>query len=107
MIKGDIVLITFPFTDLTGPKLRPGVVLSEIGPDITVCFITTQIQHQDPTDILISPEPANGIKAVSVIRTSKIATLDKSLIKGLLGKLSSSEISQLNHNLKILFSLLS
>jgi len=27
MTKGDIVLITFPFTDLSGTKLRPAIVL--------------------------------------------------------------------------------
>jgi mRNA interferase MazF len=42
MAKGDIVLITLPFTDLSGSKLRPAVVLAGTGLDLTVCFITTQ-----------------------------------------------------------------
>ena len=41
MVKGDIVLITFPFTDLTGSKLRPTIVLADTELDVTVCFITT------------------------------------------------------------------
>jgi mRNA interferase MazF len=36
MSKGDIVLITFPFTDLSGNKLRPAVVLSNTNLDLTV-----------------------------------------------------------------------
>ena len=47
MVKGDIVLITFPFTDLSGSKLRPTVVLAETELDVTVCFITTQLQWQE------------------------------------------------------------
>jgi hypothetical protein len=35
MAKGDIVLITFPFTDLSSSKLRPGVVLADTNPDFT------------------------------------------------------------------------
>ena len=42
MTKGDIILITFPFTDLSGSKLRPALVLADRSFDVTVCFITTQ-----------------------------------------------------------------
>ena len=41
MAKGTIVLITFPFTDLSGSKLRPVVILAETIEDVTVAFITT------------------------------------------------------------------
>ena len=105
MAKGDIVLITFPFTDLSGSKLRPAVVLADTNFDITVCFITTQIGWQEPTDILLLANSINGLKKASLIRTSKIATLDKSLVKGLLGKLIQNELTDLNVKLKILFQI--
>ena len=105
MVKGDIVLITFPFTDLSGSKLRPSVVLVDNGIDFIVCFITTQMQWQEPTDIVLSPSSTNGLKKQSLIRTSKIATLDNSLAKGLLGKLTSTELTDLNNKLKLLFDL--
>jgi mRNA interferase MazF len=47
MAKGDIVLITFPFTNLSGSKLRPAIVLTETNLDITVCFITSQINGKN------------------------------------------------------------
>jgi mRNA interferase MazF len=100
MAKSDIVLITFPFTDLSGSKLRPAVVLVDTSADITVCFITTQLGWQEPTDVLLQPNTINGLRTTSLIRTSKIATLDKSLAKGLLGRLSSKESMELNVKLK-------
>ena len=105
MAKGDIVLITFPFTDLSGSKLRPAVVLADTNLDLTVCFITSQTQWQEPTDIFLSPDSLNGLRIKSLVRISKIATLDKALAKGLLGKLSQNEINNLNSKLKILFQI--
>ena len=105
MAKGDVVLITFPFTDLSGSKLRPAVVLASTSLDLTVCFITTQLGWQEPTDVLLTPSTSNGIWKPSLIRTSKIATLDKALAKGLIGKLSATEVSDLNIRLKLLLQL--
>ncbi len=105
MLKGDLILITFPFTDLSGSKLRPVVILAHTKLDITVCFITTQIQWREPTDILLNPNSNNSLKKISLIRMSKIATLNKSLSKGLLGKLNEDEVSELDGKLKLIFKL--
>ena len=105
MAKGDIVLIVFPFTDLTGSKLRPGVVLVESNLDLVVCFITTQLSWKEPTDIQLTPNSTNNLKQVSLVRISKLATLDRQLVKGLLGNLSTSELEEINSSLKSLFQL--
>lgn len=105
MRKGDVLLITFPFTNLSGSKLRPAIVLAETELDVTVCFITTQLQWQEPTDIQLFPTSNNGLLKQSLIRTSKIATLDKKLAKGLLGRLTHNEVEDLNKKLKTLLQL--
>ena len=105
MAKGDIILITFPFTDLSGSKLRPAVVLADTSFDLTVCFITTQIHWEEPTDVVLIPNPDNGLKKQSLIRTSKIATIDRALAKGLLGTLNQNELADLNNKLKALLQL--
>jgi mRNA interferase MazF len=45
------------------------------------------------------------LRKPSLLKISKIATLDKSLAKGLLGKLSEKELIELNENLKNIFQL--
>ncbi|MBW7891669.1 MAG: type II toxin-antitoxin system PemK/MazF family toxin [Chitinophagaceae bacterium] len=105
MAKGDIVLITFPFTNLSGKKLRPAVILVDTDLDLTVCFITSRTAWLEPADVWLTPSATNGLRKESLIRTSKIATLDKSLAKGLLGRLSIAELNDLNNKLKILFQL--
>jgi len=105
MPKGDIVLIPFPFTDLTGNKLRPALVLTETHLDLTIAFITTQLQWQEPTDILLQPGYSNGIKKTSLIRLSKIATVDRSLVVGKIGEIGPTVIPELNVKLKLLFQI--
>ena len=105
MIKGDIILIPFPFTDLTGNKLRPAVVLIETDNDLTVSFITTQLKWRDVNDIELLPSNDNGIKKDSLIRLSKIATVDRSLAIGKLGELQKGQLTELNIKLKKLFQL--
>lgn len=103
MKKGDIVLI--PFTDLSGSKNRPALILHEDGLDVTVAFISSEIKWQTPNDLLLSPTSKNGLKKVSLVRTSKIATLDKELVLGLLGELTYKEVVNLDQKLINLFEI--
>ena len=99
MKKGDIVLISFPFTDISGNKNRPAIILINSDEDITVCFVTTQLQWQSDYDIIIQPSLSNRLKKTSLIRLNKFATLDKNLVIGLLGELDNNYIEILNRNL--------
>ena len=105
MTKGDIILITFPFTDLSGSKMRPAIVLADFALDVMVCFITTQAEKQEITDVELLPNSINGLRKQSLIRTSKIATLEKSLAKGLIGNLNKDEVRQLDANLKTILQI--
>ena len=105
MIKGDIVLIPFPFTDLTGKKLRPAIILIVSDNDLTVCFITTQLKWKENTDIELKPSNKTGIKKHSLVRLSKIATIASSLAVGRLGELTQQKMLELNQKLKELLQL--
>lgn len=105
MIKGDIVLIPFPFTDLTGSKKRPALVLLSGNLDVAVSFISTQLHWQEPTDLLLQPNSTNGLKKPSLIRIGKIATIDKALVIGKLGNIEAKEIEELDKKLIQLFDI--
>ena len=105
MRKGDIVLIPFPFTDLAGTKNRPALILIAGEQDITVAFISTQLKWEEETDIILQPSQENGLKKESLIRLSKIATLDRDLAIGRLGSIVGETMEMVNQNLKQLFEL--
>lgn len=99
MMKGDIVLIPFPFTDLSGNKNRPAIILIDSEYDVTACFLTTQLNWQSEFDITINPSDINGLKKMSLVRLNKFATIDKELIIGRLGSLDVEYFELLNRNL--------
>jgi len=105
MKKGNIILIPFPFTDLSGSKVRPAVVLCKSDLDVTICFITSELKWKTQYDISVFPSETNGLKVPSLIRTCKIATIDSALVLGVLGELSNFEIGELDTGLKKLLQL--
>lgn len=105
MNKGDIVLIPFPFTDLSGHKVRPALVLVAIHDSVSVCFLTTQLKWQDEFDVLVEPSYANGLKKTSLIRLEKFATIDKDLVIGRLGTLEKAYTESVNQKLRVILKL--
>jgi mRNA interferase MazF len=99
MKKGDVILISFPFTDLKGEKVRPAMVLVVSNLDVIVAFITTQFKWQSTFDLFLEPDDLNGLKKTSLLRLSKITTIDKDLVLGKLGELNSKYIASVNDNL--------
>ncbi len=109
-LKGKIVLIYFPFTDLTGRKLRPALVLYDNDKDVVVAFISSKIEkYRSETDILISrshPEFClTGLKTDSVLKLSKIATLHKRLIAGEIGSIGEQLRKEINQKIVEVLSL--
>jgi mRNA interferase MazF len=89
---GAIALARFPFTDLSGDKRRPVLIVSLLivsrdndrRTDVVVCFITS-VPRTGADMAVIDATPGTGLKVRSTVRFDKLATLDKSVITGRLG----------------------
>lgn len=109
-MKGKIVLIPFPYTDLTAAKLRPALVIFEGKHDLIVAFITSKMVNIIPElDVLISadnPEfSRTGLKSTSVLKLAKVSTVRKDLAEGILGEISGSLKDEANQKLKRIFEI--
>jgi mRNA interferase MazF len=105
MKKGDIILVPFPFTDLSGSKLRPALVLVEQGEDVTAAFISTILKERFKSDYFVPMNEKNCLKKDSLIKLNKLATLSHDLIKGKIGELSADDLREIDKRLMILFKL--
>lgn len=107
LARGDVVLTRFPFTDLTGASLRPALVVSQgqIGQDIVLVAISSVVRGAlAPTDHTVEtshPEFAlTGLRVTSVVRTHKLAAVERSVIVRRLGHIGpqlQAEIDRLLH----------
>jgi len=93
-IKGDIVVIPFPFSDLSNFKKRPALVISVLkGDDLILCQITSQNISDDYAISISNEDLASGdLKTKSNIRPNRIFTADKNIILYKLGNLKENKV---------------
>ncbi len=110
--KGDIVLLPYPFTDLSGQKARPALIISSDkfnnNRDAIFVFITKE-EYKTHFDIRINSTDIHfantGLKASSTIRVSKLVTLEKTLVKRKLGYADAAIMSDVELRLRALLDI--
>lgn len=100
--RGKIVLVPFPFTDLSAQKVRPALIISNQpkSADVVLLFITSQSKSKLPFLVSILPSDLNGLKTKSFIVCSKIATLNSKVILGELGEIEPGILDQIDIELR-------
>lgn len=111
MTRNKVVLVPFPFDDLTGTKVRPAVCITEpVGPHrhIVVAFITSRVQTTAlETDISIRPQDPDfeqtGLHVPSTLCLHRLMTIASSTVLRELGTLSASRLAEIRRHLRHLF----
>ncbi len=112
-MKYKIVLVPFPFDDLSSQKVRPALCLTDkIKPydHLVLAFITSRVpQNPSSTDLILNSEDEEfaltGLKVSSAVRTHRLMTVSKEIIKSELGSLSSGYIAETEKRLRSLFGI--
>ena len=101
--RNDIVLLPIPFTDLTSHKVRPAAVIGfgTFDGDIFVVPVTSRLFQ---ADLVFEDWPQAGLNVPSGIK-GQIATIDASLIRQVVGRLSESDSERLDQKLREWLSL--
>ena len=113
MTKHKVVLIPFPFDDLSSSKVRPAVCLTDpIGPHrhVILAFITSRVSSEPlASDLVldsIDPDFAStGLRVSSMLQLHRLMTATTALIRRELGQLSPGMQAEANDRLRELFGL--
>ena len=98
----DIVLLSFPFSDLRSSKVRPAIVLSKNSynhksEDIIAVPLTTNIQLRDYAILLTNEGLEQGrLIADSKIKVDRIFSVEKKLVKMTIGKIKKEVQTKIN-----------
>jgi mRNA interferase MazF len=107
---GDVVLVRFPFADLTATKKRPALVLARTARSprsrlATLAMITSQVESLKlDGDIVLRDWKAAGLLHPSLLRLAKIATVDEELVDKSIGRLSPPDHEAARQMFRRLFS---
>lgn len=92
-MKGEIVIVPFPYSDLSGAKRRPALVIADWdGDDVVCCQITSKSRFDGmEVELLNSDFESGSLPVGSNIRPNKIFTVFKPVILHNAGKISESK----------------
>ena len=113
MTKGKVVLVPFPFDDLSTTKVRPAVCLTNpLGAHrhVVLAFISSQVPHPvERSDVILNAGdpgfPATGLRVSSTLRLHRLMTVTTSIIQRELGSLPSHVQADVEAKLRDLFEL--
>ncbi len=96
LVKGDVVVVPFPFSDLTQAKRRPALVISTLeGNDLILCQITSQSVKDNYAISLDDKDfETGGLKQSSNVRPNRIFTADIHIVLYKAGNLKIEKVSE-------------
>lgn len=101
-IKGDVVIVPFPFSDLSNSKKRPALVLTNLaGYDLILLQITSKNIYDEYSIKLLNDDFDQGsLMRDSNIRPNKIFTADQDIILYKIGHLKETKIENVNYDVR-------
>ncbi|MBP2029279.1 mRNA interferase MazF [Methanohalophilus levihalophilus] len=105
--KGDVVVIPFPYTDLSATKTRPVLVTAyPRGTNVIVCQVTSQMARDDEYAVALNPVDfeEGSLPVASLVKTNMIMTLDVNKIQAKAGVLKEKKIREIEERIIQVFT---
>src|SRR5438105_2538948 len=102
---GSVVLVTFPFSNLKGKKIRPALVLAQVEfNNLILCQITSKPYSSNSAIKIESSDFKEGkLPVISFVRPDKLFTADTSIIEKNAGKLNRRIVDTILQSVQSLF----
>lgn len=100
-LKNDIILVRYPFSDLSSSKVRPAVIVSavHVSQDIFITPLTSKTVSLLDGEFVLSEWAAAGLNVPMAVKRG-LYTVHQSLVVKTIGRMASSDIQQLQQSLQ-------
>jgi mRNA interferase MazF len=99
--RGEVVLVRYPFSDLSGSKVRPAVIVNapHTSQDIFILPLTSKTKSLQPGEFLLKDWRSAGLNVETAVKRS-VYTVHQSLIVQRVGRLSALDLKELDDCLR-------
>jgi mRNA interferase MazF len=96
LVRGDVVVLPFPFSDLSAAKRRPALVVATLqGDDVILCQITSQSSRDSNAISLDASDFSDGsLRVTSNIRPNRLFTADSRLVLYRVGAVNPAKLDE-------------
>lgn len=96
-VSGDVVIVPFPFTDLSSTKVRPALILAVLTRgDVILCQITSQAAgHPEAVPILLTDFETGGLRRASFALPHRVVTANEVCVRRAVGRLKPDKLNEL------------
>jgi mRNA interferase MazF len=100
--KHDVVLLRYPFSDLSSSKVRPAVVVNSphSSQDLLITPLTSKVGSLLEGEFVLSEWSAAGLNVATAIKRGVYTTVNESLVIKLIGKLADVDAERLEESLR-------
>jgi mRNA-degrading endonuclease toxin of MazEF toxin-antitoxin module len=100
--KSEVVLVRYPFSDLSNSKVRPAVIVGtqEVSKDVFIVPLTSKLSSLISGEFVLSDWRSSGLNVLTAVKRG-LYTIDSDLILKSLGRLSPDDANQLDGSLRL------
>jgi len=99
--RGSVILVRFPFSDLTSSKVRPAIVVSAAHPsqDLLIVPLTSRTDRLQPGEFAMQDWQAAGLNVASAVKRG-VFTIQQSLVIRRVGSISEADERELERSMR-------
>jgi mRNA interferase MazF len=99
-VKGEVVVLPFPFSNLRGRTVRPALVVANLpGDDMILCMITRTVRDPDSIPLGNADFAQGNLPLASNIRPNRLFTGEDGIVQGSRGHLTEAKMAEVTRKL--------